>query len=81
MAPGESRNIQLCIIMLYYTVMGFASLFMRLIFPEFNLDRLVRATAPSQKRPIRLGSVVPIMMSWTHRLTGPSPSNSAHGIS
>ena len=81
MAPGESRNIQFCIIMLHYTVMGFASLFMRLIFLKFHLGRLVRATAPSQKRPIRLGSVVPIMMSWTHRLTGPSPSNSAHGIS
>lgn len=61
--------------------MGFASLLPRSFLPKFYLGRLVRATAPSQKRPIKLALVVPIMMSWTHRLTGPSPSNSAHGIS
>ena len=49
--------------------------------PAFSFCRLVRATAPSQRKAIKSALEGPTTRSWTHRLTGLSPSNSAHGMS
>jgi hypothetical protein len=62
--------------MLCYTIMGSDTFVLAFFF-----CRLVRATAPSQRKAIKSALEGLTTMSWTHRLTGLSPSNSAHGIS